>query len=181
MLQNKEHCSLRSVHDPLLEMTNGLSCLLNFFYCSFYCSLRAQECESLPLRAILLGLLRKGGQWWTRKSIVWQLTVRECLVLARVPRTRRSKPQWTSVHKRFRLRVRPSRRPVLECKQDRVQRLDICCVHLLTLCCVRNVSPWTDGTHVHAHHKHIKVDRWTRTLQHGPCQFSPNYTWQPDT
>lgn len=78
------------------------------------------RCEPLPLWGVLLGLRRKGGPWWTRRSIVRQLTVRECLVSAPVPRTRRSKPQWTSVHKRFRQRVRPSLRPVVECKQDRV-------------------------------------------------------------
>lgn len=61
MLQSKEHWSPQSLHDPLLEMTNGLSCLLNF--------LRGPLCRALgpsevPVPSIMRhssGALKKGG------------------------------------------------------------------------------------------------------------------------
>lgn len=184
MPQNKEHWSLRLLHGLLLEMTNGLSCLLNFPRSSFAFALGPLRCESLPLQAVLLGP-RTG--WRTRTSIVrqqWPATVRECLASAHVPRTRCSKPQWTSVHERFKQRIGPSEAPLkMSCSGTQTRQGGwggqcrcICRVHLLTLCCVRNISPCTRNTHTH-----IKLDRWMKRLYYRPWQFSSNYTWQWDT
>lgn len=65
MPQNKEHWSLWLLHDLLLEMTNGLSCLLNFPCCWFAFALGPLRCKSLPLQSILRGpeqALTDGGK-----------------------------------------------------------------------------------------------------------------------
>lgn len=97
--------------------------------------------------------------WWgglTRKSIVMQLwppTVRECLAAGYVLRTQCIKPQWTSVHKRFKQSIVPSETlPKMSCLGrffyfilgggTRIERTE-CANVFLTLCCVRNVSPCT--------------------------------------
>lgn len=49
MAQNKEHRSVWSLHGPLLEMTNGLSCPLNFLRCCFAFAPGPSSRESLSI------------------------------------------------------------------------------------------------------------------------------------
>lgn len=49
MAQNKEHRSVWSLHGPLLEMTNGLSCPLNFLRCCFAFAPGPSRRESLSI------------------------------------------------------------------------------------------------------------------------------------
>lgn len=151
---------------------------------AFHVSLTSSWAFLVPVHSITGYSSGSVRGWRTRKSIVmqqWPSTVRECLASAYVLRTHCSKPQWTSVHERFKATsITNSPQDVLLRNTNRMSRpveSTVCCVLLLTLCCVRNVSPCT--------RKHaqpcIKLDRWVKRLYYGPCQFSSNDTWQWDT
>lgn len=189
MPKNKEHWSLWLLHGPLLKMTNGLSCPLNVLRCWLAFAPGPLRCESVPLWGVLLGPMRG---WRTRTSIVRQQrapTVRECLASAYVLRTQYSKPQWTSVHERFKQRMSPSETPLkMSCSAAQTRQRGsgsaasrpVLCASLNPLLCQKCFTLYTrtPPPHTHTPQTHIHVDRWMKKLYYRPCQFSLNYTWQ---
>lgn len=107
MAQNKEHRSVWSLHGPLLEMTNGLSCPLNFLRCCFaFAPGPSRGASPLPLPGSLSPLTDGGGV-----RLDHQLPVRECLATALCPEdTVQRTSAGAAAHERFTPRLCLSRK-----------------------------------------------------------------------